>query len=79
MPREYRHIKNYEKEILELKSQGLTKREISDRLGFTQNQLHNFISRYNANQRKLESGIALKNRGRHQKIMLLQNKTRLMN
>ncbi len=28
MPREYRHIKQYEKEILELKEKGLTKREI---------------------------------------------------
>lgn len=30
MPREYRHIKQYEKEILELKEQGLTKREIGE-------------------------------------------------
>ncbi|MBR1970629.1 MAG: hypothetical protein IKA17_09800 [Clostridia bacterium] len=28
MPRSYRHIKEYEKEILELKSQGLTEGEI---------------------------------------------------
>lgn len=28
MPRSYRHISNYENEILELKSQGLTLREI---------------------------------------------------
>ena len=32
MPRSYRHIKEYEKEILELKKQGLTKREIDKNL-----------------------------------------------
>ena len=67
MPRSYRHIQEYEKEILELKSQGLTLREIGKRLGFTYEQLHNFISRYNANQRKLAAGIALKKKGRPSK------------
>ena len=28
MPRSYRHISNYEKEIIELKAQGLTRKEI---------------------------------------------------
>ena len=64
MPREYKHIKEYEKEILELKSQGLTLKEIGDRLGFTYEQVHNFITRYNTNQRKLAAGIALKQKGR---------------
>lgn len=64
MPREYRHIKEYEKEILELKSEGLTLREIGEQLGFTYKQLHNFITRYNTNQRKLAAGITLKQKGR---------------
>ena len=64
MPRSYRHIKEYEKEILELKSNGLTKREIGNKLGFAYEQVHNFISRYNMNQRKLAAGIALKRKGR---------------
>ena len=64
MPREYKHIKEYEKEILELKSQGLTLKEIGDRLGFTYEQVHNFITRYNTNQRKLAAGIALRQKGR---------------
>ena len=29
MPRSYRHMQNYEKEILELKTQGLTQRQKS--------------------------------------------------
>ena len=64
MPRSYRHIKDYEKEILELKSQGLTKREIGKKLGFSIEQIHNFISRHNIKRRKLEAGIALKRKGR---------------
>ena len=32
--------------------------------GFTYEQVHNFISRYNINQRKLAAGIALKRKGR---------------
>ncbi len=62
MPREYRYIKQYEKEILELKENGLTKREIASKLGFTFEQVHNFISRRNMNQRKLAAGISLKRR-----------------
>ena len=64
MGRSYRHIKKYEKEILELKEQGLTLREIGERLGFTYKQLHNFITRYNSNQRKIASGIVIKPKGR---------------
>lgn len=64
MPRSYRHIKEYESEILELKSQGKTNREICEKFGFELKQLKNFINRYNTNQRKLEAGIALKRKGR---------------
>lgn len=64
MPRSYRHISQYENEIIELKRQGKTKREIGKQLGFSYEQVHNFISRYNEKQRKLEAGIALKAKGR---------------
>lgn len=64
MPREYRHIQNYEKEILELKAQGYTLRAIGEKFGFTYEQVHNFITRYNAKQRKLAAGIEIKPKGR---------------
>lgn len=64
MPRSYQHISNYEKEILELKAQGLTRKEIGAKLGFTKEQVHNFISRYNEKQRKVKAGVALKTKGR---------------
>ena len=67
MPRSYRHISDYEREILELKEQGLPLKEIGEKLGFTRKQVHNFITRYNNKKRKLESGIAIKPKGRPRK------------
>ena len=61
MPRSYRHISNYENEILELKSQGFTVREIGAKLGFTKEQVH---TRYNKKQRMLEAGKAIHKKGR---------------
>ena len=72
MSREYRHIKQYEKEILELKSQGLTRKEIGERFGLTPEQMHNFISRHNANKRKIAAGIALKKQGRPAKEYIVK-------
>ena len=64
MSRSYRHISQYENEILELKAQGMTLREIGKLYGFSYEQVHNFISRYNEKQRKIEAGISLKAKGR---------------
>lgn len=58
------HISDYEKEIIELRKQGLTNREIGEKLGFSLNQIKNFITRYNAKKRKLESGTVIKPKGR---------------
>lgn len=64
MPRSYRHIQEYEKEIIELRNQGFSNREICEKFGFELRQLKNFISRYNKKQKKLAAGIALKRKGR---------------
>jgi len=53
----------YEQEILEMKSQGKTLREIGNQLGFSYEQVHNFISRHNEKQRKIAAGIAIKKKG----------------
>ena len=45
MPREYRHIKMYEKEIFELKAQGLSQQQIAEKLGFTSEKMHDFFKR----------------------------------
>ena len=77
MSRSYRRIQEYEKEILKLREQGKTKREICNRFGFTMKQLTNFITRYNAKQRKLEVGIALKKKGRPSKDYTVTEKDKV--
>jgi len=67
MPREYRYIKQYENEILQLKSEGLTHREIGERLGFEQIKIKKFLERYRINQKKLSAGITIKPKGRPRK------------
>ena len=77
MSRSYRHIQEYEKEILKLREQGKTKREICNRFGFTMKQLTNFITRYNTKQRKVEAGIALKKKGRPSKDYTITEKDKI--
>ena len=64
MARSYRRISEYEEVILRLKSEGWTLREIGKKYGFTYEQVHNFISRYNEKQRKNAAGITIKKKGR---------------
>ena len=64
MPRSYRHMQDYEKEIMELREQGLTGRQIQEKFGFSKKQYKNFITRYNRRQDKIAAGIALKRKGR---------------
>ena len=77
MPREYRHIKAYEKEILELKEQGHTLREIGQRFGLSYEQVHNFISRHNERQRKIAAGIAIRKKGRPPKDSVITEEDKL--
>ncbi|MBQ7757326.1 MAG: imidazolonepropionase [Oscillospiraceae bacterium] len=67
MPREYRHIQQYEKEIFKLKDKGLTHKEIGEQLGFTKVQVKRFFERYRNNQKKLNAGITIKPKGRPRK------------
>lgn len=50
MAREYRHIKMYEKEIVELRKQGLTQRETAEKLGFSKEEIKEFFHSYNRKQ-----------------------------
>ena len=77
MPRKYSHVKEYEKEILKLKEKGLTKREIGNQLGFSYEQIHNFISRYNEKQRLISEGIAIKKKGRPPKDYVVTEEMKL--
>ena len=77
MPRSYRNISMYEQEILEKKSQGKTLREIGNQLGFSYEQVHNFISRHNEKQRKIDAGIAIKKKGRPTKNCIVTEEDKL--
>ena len=77
MSRSYRHIQEYEQEILKLKEEGMTLREIGKKFDFTYDQIHNFISRYNIRQRKLQAGIALKRKGRPPKEYVVNKQDKI--
>ena len=62
MSRKYRHISEYETEIINMVNQGLTLREIGNRLGFTHREMRDFKTRYNKKQRMVEAGKALRKR-----------------
>ena len=64
MARSYTNIQQYEKEILELKEQGLTHKEVGEQLGFTQKQVKKFIERYRRKERKIAAGKLIKRKGR---------------
>ncbi|MFR5876519.1 MAG: helix-turn-helix domain-containing protein [Eubacterium sp.] len=64
MPRSYKHISDYEKEIMEMWNKGNSLREIANELGFTYKQIRNFKYRYNTNKRKTEAGKVIHKKGR---------------
>lgn len=77
MPREYRHIQQYETELLKLKEKGLTYREIGEKFGFTKVQVKEFFKRYNRKQRKLAAVIALKKKGRPPKNYVVSEQDKI--
>ena len=64
MPRSYRHVKEYEKEILAFREKGFSRKEIADKLGMNMIQIKNFINRYNRQLKRLNTGISLNRKGR---------------
>ena len=64
MPREYRHIEQYEMKIFELLEQGFTQRQVGERLGFRKEQIKEFVRRKREKERKIAAGITIKKKGR---------------
>lgn len=64
MPRNYRHISDYEKEIIEKFNSGESLKSIAENMGFSYKQVRNFKYRYNCNQRKINAGQAIHKKGR---------------
>ena len=77
MPREYRHISNYEKEILVLRDKGLTYREIGEKLGFSQSKIKEFFRRLRIKEQKIEVGISLKRKGRPPKDYVVKEEDKV--
>ena len=77
MPRSYRHIKEYEKDLLRLKAEGMTVKAIGEKFGLTYEQTHGFFKRHNANQRKLAAGIAIKKKGRPPKDYVVSEQDKI--
>ena len=77
MSRKNQNIRQYEKEMLELKEQGLTCAEIGARFGIERKYIKKFFERYRVKQRKLEAGIAIKKRGRPPKDSIVREEDKI--
>lgn len=77
MARNYTHIQQYEKELLELKAKGLTVREIGERFRLSYEQTHEFFKRYNRKQRKIAAGLAIRRKGRPPKDYVVSEADRI--
>lgn len=65
MSRGYTHIKMYEAEIIRMKEEGKTNREIADYFGFKDKYVvKQMISRKHRSERKNKNGIEPRRRGR---------------
>lgn len=64
MARSYSHISEYETEILQLREKGISVKEIGAKLGFTKEQVKNFIARYNRKQRMIKADKTSHPKGR---------------
>ena len=67
MSRKYVKIDEHGKQILEMKAQGKTSREIAQMLGVDRECIRNWVFRYNQQQRKMEAGIRPRPKGRPRK------------
>ena len=77
MPREYRHMEEYEEEIILHYEEGRTLREIGEKFGFSYKQMRNFKTRYNEKQRKIAAGIAIRKKGRPSKDTVVTEEDKL--
>ena len=65
MARPYTHVQAVEKEMLEMKAEGKTNREIAEYFGFQDKYVvKGWVKRYNRRMREMEAGIMPRRRGR---------------
>ena len=68
MSRSYTHLKQHEAEILRMKENGCSRKEIAKKFGLTPEQVHGFIKRHNKNLRKIEAGVLPKKKVAHPRL-----------
>ena len=74
MPREYKKIKHYKEEIYQIKDEGLTYREIGEKLGYTKMEVKEYVRRQRRKLQKNNSEIIPKRRGRPRKEPITNQK-----
>jgi len=74
MSRKYTHMKALEKEIIEMKAAGKTRREIADHFSLTIKQVENFTTRHNNAVKRLEAGLPPRQWGRRPKGFVIPEK-----
>lgn len=77
MPREYQHIKQYEKEIIERFEKGFCKREIGEKFGLSKEQIKGVLKRKRRREEKLSYGIMPKKKGRPPKDYTISEETQI--
>ena len=63
MPRKYVKNKELEPQILAIRAEGKTRREIAKSLGLEKKQIANWVTRHNHEQARREAGILPKKKG----------------
>lgn len=63
MSRKYTKIDQYEKQILSMREEGKTHREIAESLGLEKEQIKKWLRRYRIKKEKIEAGIPIRTRG----------------
>ena len=77
MAREYRHVKQYEEKILELREKGLSKRAIGEELGLSIDQVKGVLKRKRRREEKQTNGILPKKKGRPTKDYVISEDTKV--
>ena len=67
MSRKFTKIDQYEKQILSMREEGKTHREIAESLGLEKEQIKKWLRRYRIKKEKIEAGIPIRTRGQHRK------------
>ena len=73
MSRKYTHLKQYEEEILRMKDNGCTRRQIAEKFGITAEQVHSFTKQHNKKLRNTEANILPEKKERPSKMKSLED------